>query len=425
MHAPLDPGVTTLSDEPDRALSRNRDFLVVLAGQGISSVGDAVTFTALPLLVLALTGSGLVMGIVGVLQTIPHLIVGMFAGALADRNDRRRMMLLADLGRAVLTACIPLSIVVGLPTVWVIVVVTPPMAVLSTIFLAAYTAATPALVGRSLIAQATAIFEAVYSTGYIVGPILAGLLAATVGPATTIGIDALSFLASATALSMVQRPLVPPTDRASTHILTDIREGIAFVARHRTLRPLLFFWTAYSIVSAPLVPVLTFFVTRDRGWEAGSLGLILAAFGIGTVFGSLLTARLARGRAGWLMLGGNLVRGAVLLGVAYAPTLEWTLPFALVGGIADSLVLVTYISVRASSAPDELIGRVGSTMRTISVGLQPIGMLAGGAVLDVIHGRDTLVAMAILFVLVTILALPSGALRDVRFRRASPGAMSG
>jgi hypothetical protein len=106
------------------------------------------------------------------------------------------------------------------------------------------------------------------------------------------------------------------------------------------------------------------------------------------------------------MLGGNLVRGVALLGVAYAPTLEWILPFALVAGIADSLVLVTYISVRASSAPDELIGRVGSTMRTISVGLQPIGMLAGGAVLDVIHGRDTPVAMAILFVLVSILALP-------------------
>jgi hypothetical protein len=79
---------------------------------------------------------------------------------------------------------------------------------------------------------------------------------------------------------------------------------------------------------------------------------------------------------------------------------------------------VTYIPVRALSAPDELIGRVGSTMRTISVGLQPIGMLTGGAVLDVIHGWDTLVGMAVLFVLVSALALPFGALRDVRFRRA-------
>ncbi|HEX7472177.1 MAG TPA: MFS transporter, partial [Candidatus Limnocylindrales bacterium] len=215
----------------------------------------------------------------------------------------------------------------------------------------------------------------------------------------------------------VRRPLVPPPDRPSTHLLTDIREGIAFVARHRTLRPLIIFWSADSIVAAPLVPVLTFLITRDRGMPAGSLGLILGAFGVGTVVGSLATARLARGRAGWLMLGGNLVWALMLLGAAFAPTLATILPFAVVAGVADSLVLVTYVSVRASSAPDELIGRVGSTMRTISIGLQPIGMLAGGAVLDVIHGQGTLAAMGVLLVLVTILSFPSGALRDVRFRR--------
>ena len=91
---------------PDRdanlePLSRNRDFKVLLSTQGISSLGDAVSFTALPLLVLALTGSGLAMGVVGALQTLPDLVFGMVAGALADRNDRKRMMFLADLGRAV------------------------------------------------------------------------------------------------------------------------------------------------------------------------------------------------------------------------------------------------------------------------------------------------------------------------------------
>ena len=406
----------------DAPLSRNRDFLTVLTGQGISSVGDAVTFTAMPLLVLALTGSGLVMGIVGVLQTIPHLLVGMVAGALADRNDRRRMMLLADLGRAILTAAIPASIVVGLPTLWVIVLVSPPMAVLSTIFLAAYTAATPALVGRSRIAPATAVFEAVYSLGYIVGPIVAGQLAASVGPAATIGIDAGSFLVSAIALALVRRPLVPPPDRPPTRIVADIQEGISFVARHPVLRPLLLFWTAYSIVSAPLVAILTFLITRDRGMPASSLGLVLAAFGIGTVIGSLLTARLARNRAGLLMIGGNVVRGAVLAGAALSPTLEPILGLAFVAGLADSVVLVTYISLRASAAPDDLIGRVGSTMRTISVGLQPIGLLAGGAILDIVHGQGTLIATAAVAIAISAFALPSRGLREVQLRRAAqPG----
>ena len=77
-------------------LGRNHDFRVLLTSQGISALGDAVSFTALPLLVLALTGSGLAMGIVGALSMLPDLFFGMIAGALADRSDRKRMMFVAD-----------------------------------------------------------------------------------------------------------------------------------------------------------------------------------------------------------------------------------------------------------------------------------------------------------------------------------------
>lgn len=402
----------------DPPLGANRDFKVMLAGQGASSVGDAVTFTVLPILVLSLTGSGLAMGVVGVLQTVPHLIVGMLAGAFADRSDRRRMMLLADLGRAVLTALIPLSAILGIPTMGVILVIAAPESVLGTIFLAAYTAATPALVGRSRIGTATAVFEAVYSFGYILGPIIAGILVGIVGPTTTLGIDAVSFIASAIALSLVRRPLIAPPDRPPTHILTDVREGIAYVAGHPMLRPLLGFWTSVSIVSAPLVPVLTFLITRDRGFSATSFGAILAAFGVGTVLGSLLTVRLVRGRAGWVMLSGNLARGGILVAAAFAPTVLLILPLAFAAGLADSLVLVTYISVRAAAAPDELIGRIGSTMRTISVGLQPIGMVIGGAVLDIGHGTATLAGMGALLILISLVSAMSQALRDVHLRRA-------
>ncbi|HTC85959.1 MAG TPA: MFS transporter [Candidatus Acidoferrum sp.] len=412
MSAPARPVAT------DPELGQNRDFKVMLAGQGASSIGDAVTFTVLPILVLTLTGSGLAMGVVGVLQTIPHLVVGMLAGAFADRSDRRRMMLLADLGRAVLTALIPLSALLGIPTMAVILLVAAPESVLGTIFLAAYTAATPALVGRSRIGTATAVFEAVYSFGYIVGPIIAGVLVGVVGPTSTLGIDAASFLLSALALALVRRPLVAPPDRPPTHILTDVREGIAYVAHHPMLRPLIIFWTTVSIVSAPLVPVLTFLITKDRGLPATSLGAILAAFGVGTVLGSLLTVRLVRGRAGVVMLTGNLARGALLLGVAFAPEMLVVLPLAFVAGLADSMVLVTYISVRAAAAPDELIGRVGSTMRTISVGLQPVGMVVGGILLDLSHGAATLAGMGVLLIGITLVFAPSRALREVRLRRA-------
>jgi MFS family permease len=151
-------------------LSRNRDFKVLLVSQGISALGDAVSFTALPLLVLALTGSGLAMGVVGALQTLPILLFGLVAGAIADRSDRKRMMFLADLGRCVLTALIPLSVWLGGPTMTVIVLVAAPISILRSFFLASYTASIPTLVGRSQVGDANAVFEAVYTIGLSSGP---------------------------------------------------------------------------------------------------------------------------------------------------------------------------------------------------------------------------------------------------------------
>ena len=171
----------------DIPLAQNRDFKVLLSSQGISSLGDAVSFTALPLLVLALTGSGLAMGVVGALQTLPDLVFGMVAGATADRSDRKRMMFLADLGRAGLTALIPLSVALGGPTMAVILIVAAPTSVLRSFFLAGYTASVPTLVGRSQVGQANSYFEAIYSIGYILGPAIAGILAATIGPGPDAG----------------------------------------------------------------------------------------------------------------------------------------------------------------------------------------------------------------------------------------------
>jgi len=117
------------------------------------------------------------------------------------------------------------------------------------------------------------------------------------------------------------------------------------------------------------------------------------------------------------MLTGNLARGALLLGAAISPSVLVILPLAFAAGLADSMVLVTYIAVRAAAAPDELIGRIGSTMRTISVGLQPIGMVVGGAVLDVVHGSATLAGMGALLIGISLAFAPARALRDVRLRR--------
>jgi hypothetical protein len=398
-------------DGVDEPLGRNRDFKTLLSTQGVSSIGDAVSFTALPLLVFALTGSGAVMGVVGALQTLPDLFFGMVAGALADRSDRKRMMYLADLGRALLTALIPISVWLGGPTLVVILIVAAPMSILRSLFLAGYTASVPAIVGRSQLARANALFEAVYSTGYILGPAVAGILSTLIGPGPTLAIDAVSFLLSALGLVFVRRQILPPTDRPESHILTDIREGIDFIVHHPTLRSAIGFWGAIQITTAPLVPAVTVYITRDLAFEDWVLGLLLASYGAGTVVGALVISRRRRGSAGPVLLGGNLARGLILIGIAVAGRVELLLPLGFAGGVADSAVTVTYLTLRTAHSPDALLGRIGSTARTISLGLQPVGMLAGGLLIDATDGATTIVAMGVLLAVWSLLFAPLGALR--------------
>jgi MFS family permease len=377
----------------DAPLRHNRDFWIVLVGQGISSFGDAITNTALPILVLALTGSGFVMGVVGVLSTLPDLVLGLPAGAYADRWDRRRMMFSADLGRAALTALIPISAWLGGPTLVLILLVTFPMNVLRVLWLAAYTAAVPGLVGRGQIARANATFEAVFNIGWIVGPALAGFLAATIGPGPTIAIDAVTFAISAGALLLVRRPLRPEPRTEPTHIMADIREGIAYVAGQPTLRAVIAFWTTTSVLYAGLSSGLIFYITIDRGLKADAVGLVLSAFAVGSLGGSLVAARMSFRAVGPVMLVGTIVMGITLLVVALDVPVAVIAASAFVAGILDANVLVSYLTLRTQLSPDALLGRVGATARTLSVGLMPIGALVSGALLDAIGGTATLVLM--------------------------------
>ena len=409
---PSEPAAQPLEEPIDVPLAENRDFRVLLTSQGISSLGDGVSFAALPLLVLALTGSGFAMGIVGALQTLPDLFLGMVAGAIADRSDRKRMMFLADLGRACLTALIPISVALGGPTMAVILLVAAPTSILRSFFLAGYTASVPALVGRTQIGKANSYFEAIYSAGYIIGPAIAGVLAATIGPGPTLAIDALSFALSALGLLFVRRDLRAPVDRPRRRLLTEIREGIDFIAADPTLRTVILFWGATSILLAPLVTALAVHVTRDLGEPPSVLGLILASYGVGTVLGSLLTARrIGRGRVAEILLGGNLVIGLALVVVAVSVATPLQIGAAFVAGIAQSMVLVTYITLRTAYSPDDLLGRVGSTARSISLGLQPVGLLVGGALIDLTSGSVTIAIIGVAVATISLVFAPIAAMR--------------
>jgi MFS family permease len=403
----------------DLPLAANRDFKVVAVGQGISAVGDAVSLTALPLLVLALTGSGLQMGVVGVMTRLPDLIFGLPAGAYADRWDRRKMMLAADAGRCILTALIPLSFILGVPTMGVVLLVAFPINFCRVFFMAGWTAAVPNLVGRRQIGRATSIFEAFNSGSFIVGPGIAGLLVGIVGAAPTLAIDAASFAVSAASLSIVRRSLRSNRPRLETHIAHEIVEGIRFIRGQAALRAAIGLWTAIGICTAPLIASLTFFVTIDRGLGPSALGFVISAYSVGSLVGALVGGRRARGHIGILIFASNLVTGLVIVLLSFAHDLAPMLLLAFAGGMAGSVWAVLYLTLRASVSPDHLLGRVGSTARTMSIGLQPIGMLTGGLLLDRIGGAGTLEVIGVSLIAVTAVFALSRPLRGASLEARS------
>ena len=307
-------GVAASGEAASIGLWQNRDFKIVLLGQSISALGDAVTFTALPLLVVLLTGSGVAMGSVGVLQTLPDLVLGLPAGAIADRWDRRRMMLWSDVGRAALTATIPLSVLFGLPTMGVVLLVTAPINALRVLFMAAYTAAMPNLAGRDQVGRANGYSEAIFSLSFIVGPAIAGVLVGIIGAAPTLAIDAVSFVVSAV-IADARAATPPGSARAGpdAHRGSDPRGASVHQERedapdrHRVLGIRQRDRRA-GRAGPDLLPEPSTGTSCRASWA-----LVISGYGVGYLLGAVLAGRFSRGRLGIFMLGANIGSSLFLL----------------------------------------------------------------------------------------------------------------
>jgi MFS family permease len=401
------------SDEP---LRRNRDFSTLLVSQSVSACGDGVSATALPLLVLALTGSGLAMGIVGAINTFADFVVGTFAGAMADRGDRKRMMFGADLGRAIFTALIPLTDLVHGPTMVVILLASAPLAILRGFFRAGYLASMPNLVGRSQLARGNGILETAFSASFIVGPAIAGFLVTVIGPGPTLAIDAASFAISSLGLFLIRRDLKAPTDRPPSRIVDDIREGVVYVARHPVLRTLILFFATTSAVTAPLGAAMTFRVVRDLGESPAAFGLTLTGLGVGTLIGAVFASRLNHdANVARVLVVAVLVMGGPLIVAAAIGSLPVVVAMSALSGAGGAALVVVYISVRAANSPDELVGRIASTARVMSLGLMPIGSLIGGVLIDTVGGTATLAILGGATCLIALVFSQVRALRAASF----------
>ncbi|MGW5348951.1 MFS transporter [Streptomyces sp. NPDC004031] len=362
---------------------RDRNLPLLLSGQILSSVGDQAQGMALPLVVLALTGSATRAGLVLGLSTLSFLVFGLAAGALADRCDRRALMVWCDAGRALLTAGVAVALwrgVLGMPQLYATAVLS---GMLTTLFQTASTAALPAVVGPRRLAAALGWSQTATGAVGVLGAPLAGALYAA-GRVVPFAVNAVSFAGSALALRLLRadfRPAAAASPRPG-RLAADIREGLRWLWDRPVLRFLTLVNAADKIrYGAGYLLIVT--LARQAGASPLWIGVIFGGAAAGTMAGALVSQRAVRrfplGRIAVVMLWSEALMFPLY---ALAPG-----PLALAAvAAAESVVAPVYMVAMTThqlrATPDALRGRVSAAVSTLTTGALSAGTLAGGFLLS-------------------------------------------
>ena len=403
----------------DAALVRLRedpDFRRFLAARLTSLAGTSVTFIAFPVVVYELSGSPLLTALVAAFEALPYLLLGLPAGALADRFDRKVVMVRADLVNAVVLATIPVAHWFGVLTVPHMLVAAFLVPTLFVFFDAADFGAVPTLVGRDRIAGAN---SAIWSTSTVVEtavPLLAGALLAFVDGASLIAVDALTYVASALLIRAITRPLSDPTRTGAeplnrSALVADVREGLQFLWGHVTVRSMTIVGALQSVAGGAFVGQLVPWADRQLGVQAGDwrLGVVFSAWGVGVLFASLMLPRAVR-RVGAARVTLLCLPVSAVLCTATAFAYDWvTGSLALVAwGAAYMGVVINSITYRQQVTPEALMSRVNTTGRMLSFGLGwPVGSVLGGVVAQLSGPREAMLTGALVLALGVVVAWTS------------------
>ena len=397
-------GAARLRDDPDW-----RRFLT---SRLISLAGTSVTYIAFPVLVYSLSGSPLLTSLVAALEAIPYLMFGLPAGALADRFNRKRVMVAVDGVNALVLASIPIASWFGALTVPHLLVAAFVVPALFVFFDAADFGALPTLVGRDRIAVAN---SALWSTSTVVEtivPLVAAALFAVISPASLIAVDALSYVASAALIRTIVRPLsearrlAAPLSRSA--LVADVREGLVFLWSHVTLRSMTAVGTAQSISGGAFVGQMVVWADRELDVREGDwrLGVLFSSWGVGVLVASLLMPRLVR-RLGAARVTLLAMPASALLSALTTLARDWVIGSLLmiIWGAAYMLVVINAITYRQQVTPEPLMSRVNTTGRMLSFGLgTPLGALLGGLVAQHYGPRAGMLAGGVVLAVAVVFA---------------------
>jgi len=396
------------------SLWKTRDYMLLWSGQVVSTLGSTASSIVFPLLILALTHSPAAAGIAGALRAAPYLIFSLPVGALIDRWDRKRVMIVCDVWRAVAVLTVPLALWLDALTIWQIYVVTFVEGSLFVFFNIAEVAALPRVVPAGLLPQAAAQNEAAFGAANIVGPSIGTFLYQVLGKSAPFIADALSYLASVVSLLLIRTEFRLAKAAPSTSLRVDIAEGLRWLWHKPLIRYMAFLTGGLNLVNAA-IPLIVIVLARELGAHDVEIGLIFSIGGIGGIVGSLVGGRIQR----------RFSFGQVIIAVLWVEALLFPLyalapRYYLLGAIyalcytMSPIYNVVQFSYRLALIPDALQGRVNSTFRLIAFGFMPLGAAISGFLLEWIGTVPTILFFALWYLALAVLTTLNRHVREAR-----------
>jgi MFS family permease len=383
------------------------EFSRLWLGQSISQLGSQVTALALPLTaVLYLNAAPSQVGLLAAVRALAFAGLMLFFGVLVDRRRRRALMIIADLGRAVVTLAVPLLAWAGALRIAYLYAAAFLLGALAVVFSLAYRAYLPTLVSSGGLLAANSRLQATESLADVAGPGLAGLLIQLIGAPFAMLADGASFLVSAASVIAIRtaEPAVMPGPPSADGFLRtayrDIRVGLAFTFRHPVLRLLAASSGIFNVFATIMLTIFVLYAARTAHLSPGQIGLVFAGFGVGGVIAAAVLSRALKAGLGRVLATGYITGAAVIAAlplVGGTPVVQ-TACFAalfLVAGCAIVSANIVEMTIRQAATPNELQGRVAAGFYFLTAALTPLAALAAGELGSQIGLHATLVVAAI------------------------------
>jgi MFS family permease len=379
---------------------RNRDFRLLWAGMTVSLLGDGIYIVAIAWQVYELSNAPTALAVVGVAWTLPMLLFVLVGGVLSDRFDRRTLMLVSDVVRALAIGAIGVLSVTGALELWQVLVLVAFYGAGDALFVPAFQAIVPDLVPTEHLLQANSLDMLMRPLALqLIGPALGGVAIAVAGTGAAFLLDAGTFVVSACLLLAIPRRPLPQRGATSVRsVFHDMREGYRFV------RSITWLWgslvaASFSLLFSfgPAQVLLPYVVKNELGGSAGDFGLALAAAGLGSIGAALVLGGRSLPRRHITVMytfWGLTGFGVALWGLA---TGLWQIVLiSILRGAGVTVGTVIWMTMVHTRVPRELLGRVASFDWMLSLSLIPVSFALTGPIAEALGPRETLVAAGVL-----------------------------